>query len=267
MSDIKKSMQSIAKLEELTDKDTPIHRLQPSVKLLATIIYIITVISYGPYQISGLLPFIIYPVVLMTLGEIPLKPLFQRLLVALPFALFTGITNLFISREIIYTVWSIGITEGMISFCSILMKTILTVMAVLILVATTNINNLAYVMVNFRIPSIIVIQIMLTYRYISVLMEEVSVMYNAYLLRAPKEKAIKMKDMGPFLGNLILRSFDRADRIYAAMKCRGFDGSFSFLKQAKISAWGWSYLVVVGLLCLFLRLFNLSEFIGKIIYK
>lgn len=264
MADIKKSIQRIARLEELTHKDTVIHRLQPSVKLLTTLCYLIMVISYGPDQISGLIPYIAYPIILMALGEIPLTPLFQRLIIAMPFALFTGISNLIISREVIFTVMNIGITEGMISFCSIMLKTILTVMAVLLLMATTSMNDLTYVMAEFRVPSIIIIQIMMTYRYISVLLEEISTMYHAYILRAPREKGIKMIDMGPFLGQLILRSFDRAERIYSAMKCRGFEGSFSFIKREKITKKSWIYLISVVALLIIIRFINISEVIGRI---
>jgi len=265
MSDFKKSILQITTLEELTQKKTPVHRLQPSVKLLITVIYLIAVISYSPYQVSGLIPYIFYPIILMTLGEIPFKPLFQRILIALPFTLFTGISNLIFNKEITLYVMNIGITEGMVSFCSILLKTILTVMAVLILISTTSINDLVYVMIGFRIPSIIVIQIMMTYRYINVLIGEISVMYHAYILRAPKEKGIKLKDMGPFLGQLIIRSFDRADRIYNAMKCRGFEGDILYARKEMISTKSWIYIVTVGCLLILMRLVNISEEIGKLL--
>ncbi len=265
MSDIKKSLLQISTLEELTQKNTPIHKLQPSVKLITTVIYLIVIISYSPHQISGLIPYIFYPIILMTIGEIPFKPLFQRIVIALPFTLFTGISNLIFSREIAFSIWNIVITEGMVSFCSILLKTILTVMAVLILIATTSINDLVYVMISFKIPSIIVIQIMMTYRYIRVLLEEISVMYHAYILRAPKEKGIKLKDMGSFLGQLIIRSFDRADRIYDAMKCKGFEGSFLFSKKDRITKKGWIYITVVGCLLMLMRFVNMSEVIGKLL--
>lgn len=265
MPDIKKSILQIATLEELTHKDTPIHRLQPSVKLLTTVIYLVAIISYGHNQVSGLIPFIFYPVILMALGEIPLKPLFQRVLIALPFTLFTGISNLIFNKEIALYVWNIGISEGMVSFCSIFLKTILTVMAVLILISTTSMNDLVYVMIEFRIPSIIIIQIMMTYRYINVLLEEISVMYYAYILRAPKQKGIKLKDMGPFLGQLIIRSFDRAERIYNAMKCKGFEGDILFSKKEKISKNGWLYIIIVGCLFIFIRFVNISEVIGKLL--
>jgi cobalt/nickel transport system permease protein len=265
MSNIMNSILEIATLEELTQKDTPIHRLQPSIKLLTTVIYLVTIISFNPKQVSGLIPYIFYPIILMALGEIPFMPLFRRLLIALPFTLFTGISNIFFSREIALYFWNIGITDGMVSFCSIFIKTILTVMAVLILISTTSINDLVCVMINFKIPSILVIQIMMTYRYITVLLEEISVMYHAYILRAPKEKGIKLKDTGPFVGQLIIRSFDRADRIYNAMKCRGFDGDISFSRREKISRTGWVYLVSVGGLFILMRFVNISEVIGNLL--
>ena len=53
----------------------------------------------------------------------------------------------------------------------------------------------------------------------------------AYRLRSNGEKGIRMKDMGSFLGQLLLRSFDRAERVYTAMACRGFSGRYSEQKK------------------------------------
>ncbi len=264
MSSINKSMIQITALEDLARKDTPLHRLQSSVKLMVTVIYVLTVISFRSNSVSGLIPFICFPVFLMILGEIPMKPLAARCMIALPFAFFAGVSNLILSRDIVFYIGRIAITEGVISFCSLLLKTILTVMFVLILVSTTSMNDLLYTLIGFHFPSIIVIQIMMTYRYMSILLEEISVMYHAYLLRAPKEKGIKLKDMGPFLGQLILRSFDRADRIYQAMKCRGFEGGITFSKQEKLKLNGWIIIVSVGSILLVLRFINVSEMIGQL---
>jgi cobalt/nickel transport system permease protein len=60
------------------------------------------------------------------------------------------------------------------------------------------------------------------YRYIGVLMEEVHSMTTAYALRSGGKKALEMRHMGSFLGMLLLRGFDRAERVYAAMLCRGY---------------------------------------------
>ena len=262
MSEIKKSMLKITTLEEITRKNTPVHQLHPAVKLITTVIYLVTVISFASDQISGLLPYVFYPVLFMTIGEIPFKPLAERLLIALPFTLVAGLSNMFVSQDVVYYIGAIGITKGFLVLVSILIKTILTVTAVLILIATTKIDELLYVMVQFRIPSILILQITMTFRYLVVLLEEVMVMYHAYILRSPKAKGIQLKDMGNFLGQLIIRSFERAERIYFAMKCRGFEGTIRFSGHRKVSVAGWCYLVIVSSLMLIMRFFNLSYMIG-----
>jgi cobalt/nickel transport system permease protein len=201
----------------------------------------------------------------MALGEIPFRPLLKYLLIALPFTLFAGISNLIFQKEIAFYIWNLGISQGMISFSSLLLKSFLTVMAVLLLISTTSMDDLLYTMIDCKVPSIIVVQIMMTYRFIGVLLEEVSNMYHAYILRAPKEKGIKMKDMGPFLGQLIIRSFDRAERIYEAMKCRGFNGFISFSKRKGISKKGWIYIAFIGGLLIIMRIVNVSLVIGKLL--
>lgn len=265
MSKIKNYIFTITAMEELTNKNTPIHRLDPTIKLITTAIFLTAVISYGPYEVSSLIPCFFYPVILMTLGEIPWKPLLQRLIIAIPFSLFTGISNLIFSREYIAAAGKVVITSGMVSFGSIILKTILVVMAVLILIATTGMNDLLYAMRKLRIPSLFILQIMMTFRYLGVIAEEVSVMYHAYILRAPNEKGIKLKDIGSFMGQLLIRSFDRAERIYHAMKCRGFNGTIRLSDSKKIDGTGWFYLFLVGGGIMILRFINLSYWIGRFI--
>lgn len=264
MSSIQKSIQQITALEELARKETPLHKMNASVKLIIILIYIITVVSFRSVQVSGLLLFACFPAFLMIIGEIPIKPLLLRCLIALPFVFFAGISNLILERNIYMSIGSFGITYGMVSFITLVLKTILTVMAVLLFMATTKMNDLIHSMHSLHIPSLIVIQIMMTYRYMSVLMKEASLMYHAYLLRAPREKGIKLADMGSFLGQLILRSIDRAERIYHAMQCRGFEGRIHLSTRESIGIQGWLMIIVLGAFMIMLRTFNLVELLGRI---
>ncbi|MDP2844077.1 MAG: cobalt ECF transporter T component CbiQ, partial [Acetobacterium sp.] len=84
-------MNTINSLEEMADGNTIIHHLHPMVKLITTMLYLVLVISFSPYNITGLMVFAFYPVILMALSEIPYKPLLKRLLVALPFSFFAGL--------------------------------------------------------------------------------------------------------------------------------------------------------------------------------
>lgn len=265
MSDIKNSIINITSLEELSLKDTPIHRKHPTVKLLITLIYLVIVISFPTYEVSGLLPMVFFPILWMVIGEIPFRPLFGRLLIALPFTLFAGLSNVLISREEVLQFGTLIITGGMLGFTSIMLKTILTVMAVLILIATTSMKELLQVMVQLKVPPIVILQLTMTFRYLELLMEEALVMYHAYMLRSPGARGIKLKDMGPFLGQLILKSFGRAERVYYAMKCRGFAGKIRFSEHRKINFADLIYLVLITLLLILLRLVNISEIIGSFI--
>jgi cobalt/nickel transport system permease protein len=209
---MKHRIQELNALEQLSSGDTFIHRLHPMAKLLSAIFFVITVISFDRYDLRQLVPYIFYPTLLMALSETPYSMLFKRFMVAFPFCFFAGISNLIF----------VPAPYGVISFFTIIFRTYLCVMAVLLLVSTTPFFEIANSMRLLRIPNIFIVIFEMTYRYICVLLEEVHSMYIAYSLRSAGAKGIKMRDMGSFAGQLLLRSFDRADRIYSAMKCRGY---------------------------------------------
>jgi len=206
---MKNKIQELNKLEQLSGGNTYIHKLHHTVKLLATGVFIITVISFDRYDLWQLIPYIFYPTLLMALSKTPYSMLFKRFMIALPFCLFAGVSNMIFDRSFV-------------SFFAIVLRTYLCVMAVLLLVSVTPFSEIANSMRRLRIPGIFVTIFEMTYRYISVLLEEAYSMYIAYSLRSANGKGIKMKDMGSFAGQLLLRSFDRADCVYNAMKCRGY---------------------------------------------
>jgi cobalt/nickel transport system permease protein len=249
-------------LEDLAAASSPVHRIHPLAKLITTVVYVVTVVSFPGGNLSGLMAFLIYPVILMSVSGLPFRPLFTRLLPALPFSLMGGIGNLFILRERAFVWGSLVITVGMISFASILLKTFLTVFALLFLSATIPFSRLLSQMRLLRVPELICFQFAMTYRYLSVLWGEAAAMVTAYKLRGGG-KGVQIKDSGPFLGQLILRSFDRAGRVYQAMRCRGFRGSFPVPgESAPFRLGDGLYTVLLTGALLFLRYFNLSRFLG-----
>ena len=67
MANITQSLYNIRFLDELAEKQTVIHKIHPLAKLLTTMIYLIVVVSFGKYEISGLLPLVFYPVIIIAL--------------------------------------------------------------------------------------------------------------------------------------------------------------------------------------------------------
>jgi cobalt/nickel transport system permease protein len=211
------------------------------------------------------MPFIFYPVVMMALAELPIRPLLSRLAIVLPFCVLAGLSNIFFDTDSAFEAAGLDVSYGFISFISIIIKAILSASAVMILAATTPASELSSQLIRFKIPSMIVMQLTMTYRYIGVLLEEASTMYTAYILRTPGQKGIRIKDMGVFVGQLVIRSIDRAQRIYIAMKCRGYNGVAGYAEKKKIGNTDLLYLLISLLLILALRLVNISTLIGSLL--
>ena len=97
---------------------------------------------------------------------------------------------------------------------------------------------------KFHVPATLVTLLLLTYRYIGVMTEELAVMTEAYALRAPGQKGIHVSAWGSFLGQLLLRSMDRAQELYASMLLRGYHEHFHYAPVKPFTAKDAAYLAV-----------------------
>ena len=222
MSDLSARVHELRALENLTAGRTVIHRLHPLTKLLSAFVFIVTVVSFGRYDFVQLAPYLFYPFIMMALAELPYKLLLSRVLIAAPFCLFAGISNVIFDNTAAMVIGGITVSFGVISLATILLKMYLCVMAALLLVATTPFTELTAQLRRLHIPTIFVMVFEMTFRYVGVLLEEVHSMTTAYKLRSGAKRNLEMRHMGSFVGQLLLRGFDRAERVHAAMRCRGY---------------------------------------------
>ena len=257
MSDIGARVHELRALESLSLKQTAVHRLHPLAKLLMALAFIVIVVSFGRYDFTRLAPYLFYPFVMMALAELPYKLLLSRMLIALPFCLFAGLSNVIFDRATAFTIGGFTVSLGVLSLATILLKMYLCVMAALILVATTSFTELTAQLRRLHVPMIFVMVFEMTFRYIGVLLEEVYSMTMAYRLRSGDKKALEMRDMGSFVGQILLRGFDRAERVHAAMRCRGY--SLSHIPPAR-RRFLISDLLALAAVCLLSLLFRFFVF-------
>jgi cobalt/nickel transport system permease protein len=263
MANMVNSLYNMRLLDELAMKETTIHKLHPLVKLLTTVVYLIAVVSFDRYEVSSLLPFVFYPVLIFAFGELPVAPIMKRILIVEPFIIGIGILNpLFDNHTVI--LGGYAISRGWITFLSIFIKGGLTVTVSILLIATTGMNKLAYALRLLKIPKIFVLQLLLTYRYISILMEEVSRMTRAYSLRSPGQKGIKGNVWGSFAGVLILRTFDRGQRVYESMNLRGFTGEFNAPDNTTLELKDYTYFLGWSLFFILARFINIPMLIESL---
>lgn len=263
MSKAINSLYNLRVLDEMALKPTVIHRIHPLIKLLTTFIYLVMVISFDKYEIGAMIPYVFYLVIVLALAELPLWPILQRLLLVSPLIIGIGILNPFFDTQTIL-LGSVTISRGWVTFLSLLIKSGLTITASLMLIATTGMDQLAVALRMLKVPKIFVLQLLLTYRYISVLIEEVSRMQRAYAMRAPNQKGIQRKVWGSFAGQLLLRTLDRGQRVYLSMNLRGFEGEYHTKQVAPVTWWDLLYLMGWLLFFTYARVNNLTILLGSI---
>lgn len=253
------------RLDDLAQSDSYIHRLHPAIKIITTLVFLITVASYPKYEVSGLLPLILFPVALITLGRLPLTYFAERLLFLVPFIVLVAIANPFLDRTTLLEIGGVSISGGWISFAAIVLRFLLAITTVLALVATTGINDVCSVLMRAGVPRILVLQLLLLYRYLSLLLEEAYRLEQAYLLRSgDARRGVAPKVWGSLAGSLLLRTFSRAKQIYDAMLCRGFTGDLRLLRPAKLTAGSVVYLAGWMAFIVCARIINIPVWIGTL---
>ncbi len=249
------ALQALTSLETFSEGKSLLHEVHPGVKIVLSLLFIILLTSVDKHDNQRLLWLSLYPASLILIAKIPLGLIFSKLMVVLPFPILAGISNLFFDRTPAGDFIGIPITYGLFSLTSILLKSISSVTTLIALMATTPLDKLANQLAKMHVPALFLSQLIFTYRYLGTLLSESSRMFLAYHLRSKTSKGIRLADSGSFLGSLLLRSFDRAERIYAAMKCRGFDARFPVIPTRPLSRDDWQYGLITGAGMVFFRLF------------
>ncbi|MGE5484032.1 MAG: cobalt ECF transporter T component CbiQ [Ignavibacteriales bacterium] len=264
MADLARSICEIRLMDDLARKKTVIHGIHPLAKTLATLVYVAVVASFGRYEVSKLLPLVFYPVVLFSLADLPLGPILKRIMLVEPFVILIGVLNPVFDHHV-FVLGGVAVSRGWVTFLSILIKCSLTVAAALLLVATTGIDRLAQALRMLGVSRLLVLQLLLTYRYALLLMEEVDRTLRAYSLRAPGQRGVHRRCWGSLAGRIMLRTLDRAQRVYHAMCLRGFQGEYNTGDDRRIGAGDLAYVVVWASFFATSRLFDIPMLIGSLV--
>lgn len=263
MLKIDQNIFDIGRMDTLAMGDSPLHRLDPRAKLVTTLVFIVTVVSFGKYEVSALIPFCIFPLVQISVGSLPLGYLLRKVLIVTPLALFIGIFNPLLDRDILVHLGSVHISGGWISFLSILLRFVLTVTAALTLVALTGFNTVCLALEKLGTPRAFVVQLLFLYRYIFVLIDEAARLARARALRTFESKGMGFKPFVSLLAQLLLRTLDRAQRVHLAMRCRGFAGHMPILRPMHFGLTEVRHLAFWLLIFTLLRLYNLPMQLGR----
>ncbi len=246
---------SLQRLQQLhhTAAASPFCRIAPLPKVCFVLGFLLLTVSLGHYALTGAVLFALTPFLLAVPGGIPAGTLFRRALTALPFVLCAGIANLFFDRLPV-SFYGLAVPGGLLSLLVLTAKTLASVGMVLLLAATTSMQDIAGSLTRLHVPCLLILVLQLLYRYLFLLAEEAVNLRNAYFLRNPGCRVIPVREWGVLTGRLFIKSVERADAVYAAMQCRLFRAGAP-LRAGRQGSWNeWAgFVLLFGVFC-FLRI-------------
>lgn len=235
-------------LDQYRHADSPLHRLDPRIKLVTVLAFILAaaLTPDGAWLAFAALGLLWFSATL--LADVPPLLLLRRGLVALPFGL-AAVTVLFtLPGE---PLWAIPLGKGqlaisdagLIRFLTIMLKSWVSVLMALLLSACTTFPDILRAMRGIGIPKVLVGVISFMYRYIFVLADEALRLMRAREARMAAGPAgqrsgggiaWRAKIVGVMAGNLFVRSFTRSERVYQAMIARGYRGELLWLDKPHV---------------------------------
>ncbi len=223
-------------------------------RLVVAVLFVFFVLSVPKFNMLGVLAFGAFPLFLAGATQIPLGLIVKRLLLISPFVLVMAAGNFFIDRTPLLLFFGLTITKGMSSGVVIIAKTLITVAGMLSVTLCIPFYRICRILETFRVPEVLVTQLMLLYRYGSVLGEEAASMEKARDMRSFGNKGKGIFRTASLIGALLLRTTSRAEKIYRSMHARGFQGRMSVPSAKKFSYGEWMNIGLWSLFFVLLRL-------------
>jgi cobalt/nickel transport system permease protein len=227
-------------LDRYREGSSLVHRLDPRLKLLATLAFVLATTSTPPRAWPAFALLAMLALAAILASQIPLVEALKRSAIALPFAGMVAVSLPFThTGEVLWTGhpfgWIVTVTdEGLILFAAVVVKAWLSVTLSGLLVATTRFPDLLYAMRSLHLPAILTTTISFMYRYLFVLADEAMRMQTARAARSVGSGRTvwwRARVLGGMVGSFFIRSYERSERIYAAMLSRGFAGQVRTLSR------------------------------------
>ena len=217
-------------LDKYSDRAGPLHRLDARVKIVVVAAALVALNAFRmpPAWLgagaAGLL------IAAACLSRLPASYVFRRAAAVRPFAVVVGAFLPF-TREgrVLWIAAAFGyvaeLTDtGLRLYATVIVKAYLSLAYVVLLLATTPFRSLLKALAWFRVPAFFLSLLSFTYRYIFVLVEEIERLQRAWAGRYfGRRRLAQFLTLGPAVGALFMRSYERAERVWAAMLSRGYD--------------------------------------------
>jgi cobalt/nickel transport system permease protein len=194
---------------------TAIYRVDARVKLLSSLALVGMVVSVPSHWWWAYVAVAAIVLSVVAASAIPPTYFLKRLAWLLPF-----LTLIALGAPL-----SQGAGNGWPTAGMILVRAILALTVMMTLIATTPYRQLIVALEQLHVPRILIWILAFMYRYMFVVADELTRLRRAKLARTFHwNLGMELRLIGNFTGVLFIRAFERAERVYASMCARGWNG-------------------------------------------
>ncbi len=225
-----------------------LHHTDPRIRLIVAVLFSFTVALC--FNFSALLVAFCVAVMLVALARLNSAALFKRLVLVNGFVLLIW---LFLpwtySGDTLFSIKGLDISrQGVILAAILTIKCNVLLVLLITLVSTMSFVTLGHALHKLRVPDKFIALFVLTYRYIFVIEQEYEKLIRAVKIRGfkPRTTLHTYKTYAYIVGMLFVRAIERAERVYFAMRCRGYSGRFYSLAEFRSSPGSLIFLLVMS---------------------
>jgi cobalt/nickel transport system permease protein len=238
--------------EQLASSRGILQILDPRTKLIGTLLLIATAASARTIPVVLGLAVVAFGLAL--LSRISLRTLSPIWIGMFVFSGMIGLPALFVPGPILATIpwlgWHISAT-GLRSAAFLILRSEISITLSFIMITTTLWTHILKSLRIFKIPTLIVVILSMTYRYIFLMLQSASDMFEARQSRVigklPDNEARRLA--AATVGVLLSKSFQLSNDVFMAMQSRGFRGEVYILDEFALSTRDYVAMPVIALIC------------------
>ena len=251
-------------LDRYSEGNSLVHRLDPRTKFVAVFLYILAVAFTTPSLWLAFAGYFIIIAALVLLSRVSVVVIIKRSLTIIPFVLVIAVFIPFFKQGDVVAGfnllgWQISVTrQGLEVLAVIMARAWLSISALILLTSTTRMVDLLNGLDRLHLPRVLVMIVSFMYRYLFVLVDEAMRLKQArdnrnfgsgHILR-------QISTVGRMAGTLFIRSYERGERVYAAMLSRGYNGKMPAVNTLAFTRADLFFGLVFGTAVIFMGVVN-----------
>jgi len=242
---------------------SPIRSLNPKTKFIALVGIVFLIVSTSPEEMGKFALYLLLVLMLLFMSKIGPKVYLKRLLIITPFVLVALVAVPFVIPDptmppVPLGVWGLSVPRtGLLLLFGVTAKATLAILLMTLLLSSTPFTDLLTGLREMKFPAVLTDTLSFMYQYQFLLIDEMERISRARDARMYGGRWIwHAPIIGYVIGALFLRSLERGERTYLAMKARGYDNRYLMSRTERLVFFDYLFLLLTLPVTVVIRLWG-----------